>query len=104
MWHNDAMIPKRLQAVLWSAETEKLDTVKDKHYIIHQILAYGSWEDIKWLFKTYNREMIKEEFIGHPEKDYRPATFNFVKNNLLGLEYQQMDQSKYDSTTPRIIG
>ncbi|TSC85485.1 MAG: Uncharacterized protein G01um101416_836 [Microgenomates group bacterium Gr01-1014_16] len=98
------MVPKRLQAVLWSAGTGKLDVVKDKHYIIHQVLAYGSWEDTKWLFKTYDQETIKNEFVDYPEKDYRPATFNFIKNHLLGLEYLQLNQSRYDPTTPRVIG
>lgn len=98
------MVPKRLQAVLWSAGTKHLDLVKDRHYIIHQILAYGSWEDIKWLYKSYDQETIKTEFTNHPEKDYRSATFNFVKNYLLRLEYLDIDQSKYDPNTHRIIG
>jgi hypothetical protein len=98
------MVPKRLQAVLWSVNTDNLDVTRSQHYIIHQILAYGRWEDVKWLFKVYDRETIKKEFIEHPEKDYQPSTFNFVKNHLLDLESVPLDQSRYDPTTPRFIG
>lgn len=53
-------LPKNLQAVLWSRNIENLDFQKSKNYIIHQILAYGTWEQIGWLFKTYPPITIKK--------------------------------------------
>ena len=97
------MVPKRLQAVLWSVSTDKLDTEKDKHYIIHQILAYGRWEDVIWLFNTYGRDKIKQIFVQHPSKDYTPSALKFSSNILLGID-QALDIDKYDRSTPRIIG
>lgn len=96
------MVPKRLQAVLWSVNTDKLDLQKDKEYIVHQILGYGRWEDIKWLFKIYGQSQIKDVFVNHPSKDYYPAGFNFVSKIL--LEVGDVDFQKYDRFAPRIIG
>ena len=96
------MVPKRLQAVLWNVNTDNLDISKNRHYIVHQILAYGRWEDVKWLFKVYDRETIKKEFIEYPEKDYQPSTFNFVSKIL--LETGDLDFQRYDRFAPRVIG
>ncbi len=103
MWHNVSMVPKRLQAVLWSVNTDKLDLQKDKEYIVHQILGYGRWEDIKWLFSTYGKNQVKEVFVRHPSKDYYPAGFKFVSKILLEMG-EGLDFQKYDRFAPRIIG
>ncbi len=97
------MVPKLLQGVLWSVPTGALDLQKNKNYIIHQILAYGTWDHLLWLLKTYPREQIKEVFVTHPEKDYTPSAFNFAKNVVLDLQDQPLDQTKYVKTFPRNI-
>lgn len=97
------MVPKKLQAVLWSVGTDKLDLHRDKEYIIHQILAYGRWEDVVWLFNTYSRDKVKQVFVHYPSKDYTPASLKFASNILLGID-QALDINKYDRSTPRIIG
>ncbi|MEK7565586.1 MAG: hypothetical protein AAB506_00895 [Patescibacteria group bacterium] len=98
------MVPKNLQGVLWSVDTKKLDREKNKIYIINQILAYGTWGHLRWLFKTYNRAEIIEVFRHYPDKDYTTAAFNFVKNILLGLENTYLDIRYYDRSLPRYIG
>ncbi len=97
------MIPKDLQGVLWSCSVDKLDLNKDKEYIIHQILAYGSWENIIWLFDKYGKDKVKEVFINYPSKDYSPAGLKFVSKILLDVE-NKIDPQRYDRSTPRIIG
>ncbi len=97
------MVPKNLQAVLWSVDTNKLDPEKNKIYIIHQILAYGTWEQIKWLFANYPRETISRVFCQFPSKDYVPASFNFVKNHLLKIS-EPLDPASYVKTFPRHLG
>jgi hypothetical protein len=37
-----------------------MDLEKDKKEIITQVLNYGTWEDLKWLFKVYSEKEIKE--------------------------------------------
>jgi hypothetical protein len=95
-------IPKSLQWVLWSADVNKLDKERDKYYIIHQILAYGTLKEIIWVFKNYSTKTIisifKQSF-----KDYRRSRFYFVKNYLLSLKNWQPDERYYVKNTPRII-
>lgn len=97
------MIPKSLQAVLWSRGIENLDLNKDKEYIIHQVLAYGRWEDLVWLFDKYGKNQVREVFINYPTKNYSPAGLKFVGKILLEVG-DQIDSRKYDRSTPRITG
>ena len=96
-------IPKKLQPVLWSVDVNSLDSIKDSYYIIHQIFAYGSFKEIRWLFKNYSKEEIINVF-KQSFKDYRKQRFYFVKNILLGLKNWQYDERYYVKNTPRVIG
>lgn len=51
-------IPKKMKWLFWSYDINSLDLKKDKDYIITQTLNYGTWEDVKWLFKVYSRKEI----------------------------------------------
>jgi len=53
-------ILQKLQNVLWSYNVKDLDLKKDKEYIIAQVLNYGTWEDLKLLYKLYPEKDIKE--------------------------------------------
>lgn len=53
-------ILEELQGRLWSYPVENLDIEEDKDYIVTQILNYGTWEDVKLLYKLYSEEEIKE--------------------------------------------
>ncbi len=97
------MVPKVLQPILWSRDINRLDIKKDKEYIIHQVLAYGRWQDLVWLFKAYSKDEIAGVFVSQPAKDYRLPVLNFVKNFLLGIK-QPLDFAKYDRNTPRLVG
>ena len=60
-------IPKFLQSVLWSYNLNEMDLEEDKETIITEVLNYGSWEDLKWLYSVYAERDIKE-IISHPRK------------------------------------
>ncbi len=92
-------IPKRLQPILWSKNTDKLSPKDDKNYIIHQILMYGDLKSIKWLFDTYSRGEVAEVFINHPKKVYTPSAFNFTKDIVLGLGGTKFKEDKYVRTS-----
>lgn len=94
-------IPKQLQSILWSADINNLDLGRDKGYIIHQIFSYGDLDDIRWLLKTYPKHLIKRVFINTPYKDYQASRFYFVKNYLLGLKNQDLDERHYVKNIPR---
>lgn len=88
-------IPKKLQAVLWSAKIDELDLSKHKGYIIHQILQYGTMEDIHWLFENYPKTEIRRVFLTKPIKTYTKESFYFAKNFLLGIKGIHLDQDDY---------
>ena len=56
------MVPKKLQGVLWSVKTGKLDSLRDESYIVNQVLSLGSLENLKWLFNTYGKKRIRRVF------------------------------------------
>lgn len=96
-------IPLSFQGLLWSRSIDKLDFEKDKVYIIHQTLNYGDLNQINWLRKHYNKNELKKVFLEKPQKIYTPAAFNFIKNYILELEKEQVDEEKYYSFTSRDI-
>ena len=60
-------VPKQFQRVLWSYDISKMDLEEDKDEIITQVLNYGTWEDLKLLFKLYPEKEIKK-VIRHPRR------------------------------------
>ena len=55
-----AKIPQKMKWLLWSYDIKSLDLKEDKDYIIPQVLNYGTWEDLKWLYKVYSEKDIKK--------------------------------------------
>lgn len=96
-------IPGGLQGVLWSIDIDRLDLIRDKVYIIHQVLAYGTLKEILWLLKVYTNKDIIDTFTCFPYKDYIKPRFNFVKNIILGLKNISMNEARYVKNIPRDI-
>lgn len=90
--------PASFQGVLWSKSVDLLNLEKDKIYIIHQILSYGSLQEIGWLFMAYSSSEIINVFLRFPKKIYQPAIFNFVKVFVLGLKEKTISEEKYVKT------
>lgn len=88
-------VPPKLQSVLWSTDVNLLDIEKDKGYIIHQVLIYGTLKEIKWLFRTYSKKEIIEVFVKRPSKIYPKEVFYFVKNFILSLKNINLSEEKY---------
>lgn len=97
------IIPSTLQSVLWSSNINSLHLEKDKVYVIHQILAYGDIEDIKWLFSAYPRSTIEHVFTTTPYKDYRRSRFYFIKDIVIGSAHKTLSDSSYVKNIPRNI-
>ena len=53
-------IPSKMKWLFWSYDIKSLDLKDDKDYIIPQVLNYGTWDDLKLLFKIYSEREIKE--------------------------------------------
>lgn len=70
---------------------------------VHQILAYGTLEEISSMKEASGEEKIKELFLDHPKKVYTLAALNFTKNFILHIS-NSIDEQKYLKYTPRNIG
>ena len=53
-------IPQKMRWLFWSYDIKTLDFDRNKDYIISQVLNYGTWDDVRWLKKTYPDDEIKK--------------------------------------------
>ena len=72
---------REFKHLFWFTDVNKLDLEKNRNLIVHQVLSYGTMDDIKLLFQMYLRSEIKKEFL-NPKKGkglYNPAVFELCK-------------------------
>jgi hypothetical protein len=86
---------EKLKKLFWSANFEKLDIVKDKVYIIHQTLAFGTLSDIKLLFNLYSLEEVRHIFLKQPKPLYSPQALNFLQKYILQIEDARLSKERY---------
>ena len=67
---------------------------------IHQILAFGSLDDIKSLKQTLGKETLTELFLRSPQKVYTAPTLNFITKFILHI-HSSIDEQRYLKNTPR---
>ena len=72
-----ASYKKRLKKYLWFMED--IDFEKDKEIIITQVLNFGTWEDVKLLFKIYGEEEIKKVISNPRRGTFFKKVLNFWK-------------------------
>jgi len=70
---------------------------------IHQILAFGTLDDIRTIKKIIGKEKARELFLRYPKKVYTLAGLKFIKNFILNIT-GSIDDAKYLKNTPRRIG
>ena len=93
-----ATIPKSFQPILWSTDIKNLDKERDKNYIVHQVLLYGDFSDLKHLFKIYTLKEVREVFLSSPKKNYSKPILRLIKNFVLDLKKFKIDEEKYIRT------
>lgn len=86
---------KKLKKLFWSADFKKLDIVKDKNYIIHQTLAFGTLEEIKLLFNIYSAKEIQQIFLKRPQPLYSPQGLNFIQKYILQIKNAGLSKEHY---------
>lgn len=96
-------IPQKFQGILWSRNIKSIDKEKDKAYIIHQVLMYGSLDQIRWLRKNYSLAEIKMIFLNQPRNIYTRAALNFVGEIILHINSKDLDEEKYLKNKVRSI-
>ena len=78
-------IPASLQPILWSKSIKNIDIEKDKIYIIHKVLSYGSMDDIRLLSRLYPKNEIINVFKNYPKRIYTRPVFLYLRDFLLKI-------------------
>lgn len=60
-------IPPLISHCLWSYDISSIDIKRDSELIITQVLNYGDWEGVVWLWRTYSKKAIREVVL-HPRR------------------------------------
>lgn len=69
------IIPEYVRNLFWDVKKEDIDIKKHSSFIIKRVLDYGNAVSLKWLFKTYPEDLIKE--VIHNKRGLHPKTINF---------------------------
>ena len=68
-----------------------LDNSKDRHLIIHQVLALGSMADVEKIFHEYGRETVCQEFEKPARGLYAPSVLGLFEH-ILGVRLKNREQ------------
>lgn len=80
----NANIPAGLWPHFQEYDPAQLDCDQDADLIIQRTLEYGTWEEIRWLAATYERERVRQFLRLHGERMLSAVTFNYWRK-LLGV-------------------
>lgn len=48
------------QSLFWDTDPKNIDTKENARYIIERILDLGNDKEVKWLYRRYNKALIKK--------------------------------------------
>ena len=85
-----------MRTYTWYSKNTSLDSPDT----LHQILAFGTLEDLKQLKKEVGQESLQTMFVRYPKKIYTPQSLAFIKKFILHLTHP-IDDNKYFKHTPR---
>ena len=68
-------LPVFLKQYFWDVDFEKVNPEKSAQYIIFRLLNKGNDKAIRWLFKTYPKDLIKE--VVRERRGFSAKTANF---------------------------
>lgn len=80
------------KGLFWDVHFRKLDLRRDRHFIIHRILAYGTMDDLRALLKIYGKKIVRKEFLKPQSGLYYP---NILELCLHLFEIKKVNEKKY---------
>lgn len=60
------------QSLFWDTNPKKIDINKNAQYIIERVLDFGRDNEVRWLWKTYPKHLLKK--IVEKSRCLRPRT------------------------------
>ena len=79
-----SQIPNGLKPYFQEYDTARLNLARDANLIIQRALEFGTWDEIRWLFKTYGSKRIRLFLREHGQRWLKPVTFHYWRK-LLGV-------------------
>lgn len=68
-------LPSFLKQYFWDVDFEKVNQDKSDTYITERLLEFGNIKAIRWLLKTYGKNLIKKVIM--TRRGISPKTANF---------------------------
>ncbi len=60
------------QSLFWDTDPKKIDKKKHAKYIIERILDFGTDDEVRWMSREYNQNLIRETVL--KSRILRPET------------------------------
>lgn len=57
-WYNIYM--EFRQSLFWDTNPDKIDPNKNAQYVIERILDFGNDEEVRWVWKFYQKDLLKK--------------------------------------------
>ncbi len=70
-------IPEGLKPHFQEYDTQTLDLDLDANLIIQRTLEYGTWDEVRWLFRNYGDRRIRAFVRERGERMLSRVTFNY---------------------------
>ncbi len=69
-------LPQQLSpSLFWDVKVEQLDLQLHAGYIIPRVMDYGSWEEVRFIWKHYGIQRIREHLLAAPSLHKRTIHF-----------------------------
>jgi len=68
-------LPAEFKKYFWEVDASQLDFQEKPEYIIFRILEYGDIQAVRWLFRNFKKELIKNVILTH--RGFSPRAINF---------------------------
>lgn len=75
-------IPSGLEPHFQEYDIRTLDLDRDATLIIQRALEYGTWDEVRWLFRTYGGPRIRTFVRERGERMLSRVTFNYWRKLL----------------------
>lgn len=92
-----AQVPGSISRCLWSYDISEVDFNRDKDLIITQVLNYGDWQAVKWLYGKYSEEDLKQVI----KKPRRGLWFKRTLNFWMTIFQIDLSPNEFDKATFR---
>jgi hypothetical protein len=79
-----SQIPKGLKPYFQEYDIKRLDIARDANLIIQRVLEFGTWDEIRWLFETYQSKRVRIFLRERGVRLLKPVTFNYWRK-VLGI-------------------